>query len=355
MKRRKIKSSITYFLGIILIISFSYLAYYSYTGSTKKVVSSEVSYSSVDNSSYEVYYSDSKIFSGKSLEESFVQKYTDNIKFNFDYNLNFTEQVSGKSEAVAKSYLVIYAPNSDNELWKSEVDYLEKSGSVSYKNSKRIHKTSKVEIDYKKYLDMYNKFKSETSIISNAVIYVQFLNSSVVSYKNIKEIVRNDSTVYTVPISNVTYTISKKTTASGDTKIAKKYKDNNIQKKVYGLLFILLILLDILILILMFIRYYRDSKARGLYNSKLRNILKSYDNIIVNVKKPPDLSEKSVVSVTSFDELLDCQSELRVPINYAEEIKGYKALFVIINDDMAWVYKLEKEKKRKGRDLDEKR
>ena len=107
MKRRKIKSSITYFLGIILIISFSYLAYYSYTRSTKKIVSSEVSYSSVDNSSYEVYYSDSKIFSGKSLEESFVQKYTDIIKFDFDYNLNFTAGVSGKSETVVKSYLVI--------------------------------------------------------------------------------------------------------------------------------------------------------------------------------------------------------------------------------------------------------
>ena len=351
MKRRKIKSSIAYFRGVILIISFSYLAYYSYTRSTKKIVSSEVSYSSVDNSSYEVYYSDSKIFSGKSLEESFVQKYTDIIKFDFDYNLNFTAGVSGKSETVVKSYLVIYAPNSSNELWKSDTEYLEKAGSISYKDSKRIHKTSNVEVDYKKYLDMYNKFKSETSIISSAKIYIEFINSSVLSYKDIDKIVKNDTTVYTVPVTDVTYTVSKKSTASGNVKTVRTYKDNKFQKKTYGLLFILLILLDILVLILMVIRYYRDSKSRGLYNSKLKRILRSYDNIIVNVKKIPDLSEKSVVNVTSFDELLDCQAELRIPINYAEEEKGYKALFVIINDDMAWVYKLENEKVKKKKDV----
>ena len=157
--------------------------------------------------------------------------------------------------------------------------------------------------------------------------------------------------VYTVPVTDVTYTVSKKSTASGNVKTVRTYKDNKFQKKTYGLLFILLILLDILVLILMVIRYYRDSKSRGLYNSKLKRILRSYDNIIVNVKKIPDLSEKSVVNVTSFDELLDCQAELRIPINYAEEEKGYKALFVIINDDMAWVYKLENEKVKKKKDV----
>ena len=76
------------------------------------------------------------------------------------------------------------------------------------------------------------------------------------------------------------------------------------------------------------------------YERVLRKILITHDRIIVNVEKLPVLDGVSVVEVTDFDELLDAQGEVRLPINFKEDKKRKIAKFILISDNLAWVYTL---------------
>ena len=95
----------------------------------------------------------------------------------------------------------------------------------------------------------------------------------------------------------------------------------------------------------MLIRYLIDRKRTGKYKNQLNKILKSYDNIIVNIKSLPSLKDKKIMNVTSFNELLDAQRETRIPINYCEKKKNSEAYFIIIEGENAWIYILKNERR----------
>ena len=79
---------------------------------------------------------------------------------------------------------------------------------------------------------------------------------------------------------------------------------------------------------------------RSEYTKTLKKILSTYDSIIVNVSSLPSLEDLKVINVNTFSELIDAHSEVRMPINYFEEIAEYKSVFVLVSDNIAWVYTL---------------
>ena len=72
----------------------------------------------------------------------------------------------------------------------------------------------------------------------------------------------------------------------------------------------------------------------------------TYDSIIVNVKDKPNIEDYNVIEVESFEELIDAHSELRMPINFYEEEN--KSIFILLNENTAWTYTLEKQKRRRS-------
>ena len=78
------------------------------------------------------------------------------------------------------------------------------------------------------------------------------------------------------------------------------------------------------------------------YIKKLKKILKTYDSIIITVKKMPSINDLQIIEVKNFNELLDAHSELRLPINFCDGKD--KATFLMISDKIAWRYTLVKDK-----------
>lgn len=345
MKNNKVtlKGNIFYLMCIILILFFFCVAFVCYQKYRKESVLKEINYFSVDNSSYDVYYSGG-IVNGRANEEGFIRKYTNYIDFNFDYTLNFSNMVSGTQELLAKASLIVYAPNSESIIYRSDIDYILPSKKIEYENAIQYKFNNKVTIDYKKYLNMYEKFKEDSSIVSNAKILVEFISGSVATHEDIPKIIKTDTITYDIPLSDVTFGISKKTNISNEQKIAKKINDSE-HKELYLVLLFLCILLIIISMVLIYLRYNQDKRKKGYYKNALNKILKSYDSIIVNIETIPSLIGKEIINVTSFEELLDAQMETRTPINYCEIIKEEKANFMIITSEIVWVYVLKKEEK----------
>ena len=58
----------------------------------------------------------------------------------------------------------------------------------------------------------------------------------------------------------------------------------------------------------------------------------------------PDLDEKKIINVNSFDELVDAQNEVRMPINFIELERNELSKFILISDSIIWIYTLIDEK-----------
>lgn len=75
------------------------------------------------------------------------------------------------------------------------------------------------------------------------------------------------------------------------------------------------------------------------YQRKLARIYRYYDSSIVKASQPVDTAGKQVVRLSSFNDMLDIEEELKTPI-IASEIGDEATRFTIIHEDIAYTYTL---------------
>jgi hypothetical protein len=77
------------------------------------------------------------------------------------------------------------------------------------------------------------------------------------------------------------------------------------------------------------------------YQRERDRIFRFHDGIIIRASKPANLKGKNVVGVQSFDDILNLEEELKVPI-VAAPAGAEATQFIILRDDVAYVYTLGK-------------
>nr|MBP9667240.1 hypothetical protein [Candidatus Saccharibacteria bacterium] len=75
------------------------------------------------------------------------------------------------------------------------------------------------------------------------------------------------------------------------------------------------------------------------YQRELDRIYRLHDGIIIRASKPADMTGKNVVTVKSFDDMLNLEEELKVPI-VSSPAGNDGTRFIIIRDDIVYVYPL---------------
>lgn len=94
-------------------------------------------------------------------------------------------------------------------------------------------------------------------------------------------------------------------------------------------IFIVLMIIDGICIYL----YYKNSRSdKDIYKVKVRNILKTYDSVLVKLEKLPDLSKKDIMKVNKFEELINIQGETKKPIFYAATNSTIS--FVLIDNNL---------------------
>ena len=79
---------------------------------------------------------------------------------------------------------------------------------------------------------------------------------------------------------------------------------------------------------------------KNYYEKILNKILKDYAEIIVEVSNPINLNGLEVFDIKNFDDMIDLEEELKSPILLYETIKGKESVFIVVNDNYAYVYTL---------------
>ncbi|MCH5167310.1 MAG: hypothetical protein J1F35_05395 [Erysipelotrichales bacterium] len=337
-----ISNLVGYIIFVVLfIILVSSAIYFSKKDISDTVVSS-ISYKEEAGIGYKVYYQENPFYSDPYLLEgkTYISKYIDRIDIDYSYLVNYDDKLSGAYDYIIKAKLLAYAPGKmQEELWSREYQILENQG-FEFKNEDSYEINENVSINYQAFKEEYDNYRNDTAITTEGILIIELSVANHGEYDVLDNFDYESLLRLEIPVSDETLKINSSTTVTDQEKTISKTEDADFERSlvviIAGLLWGLAAITSIAGICYSSI----NRKKMSYYEKKLKKILDTHDSIIVNVENLPSLSGLNVVDVTTFDELLDAQSEVRLPINFMENKKRRVSKFILIKDKLAWVYTL---------------
>lgn len=80
----------------------------------------------------------------------------------------------------------------------------------------------------------------------------------------------------------------------------------------------------------------KNSNPTRAYESKINDILNTYDSVLVKSNSVPNIDDRNVVMVLSFEDLIDAQMEIRKPICYLKQTESCS--FALLDEKEAYIY-----------------
>ncbi|MCX4365578.1 MAG: DUF5305 family protein [Bacilli bacterium] len=329
-----------YGIYLLLIIVAVVLAQYFTSRKLDDIVLTKLDYFDKPSIDYRVYYNENEYFNQKYLEKgnTYVSKLVNHIDVDFNYYLSYSDKVSASSNYNIVATIVASDANSGEVVWDSYQKELLETKTISIKDSKDYNISETVSIDYQEFDKFLNDFRNNNQMPVKAYLKVGLYVANSADHAEYENITSSNAVEVQIPLNEVNFKIAEKSESKKDIFMTteSRKKEKMFSMIIGGVLWVVAVILAASLAL----QYHEDVKKEGAYNRKLRKILSTYDSIIVNVEKLPFVGELSVVYVTSFEELVDAQSEVRLPINFKENKAKHVARFVLIRNNLAWVYTL---------------
>lgn len=306
-----------------------------------------------DNSiNYKVFLKPNNYFDTQFLGENrtYITSIIDYIRIQYRYNLKFSENVNGEYTYYINAAVYANKPSgNEGYYWSKEYNLVEPK-TLKLNNVNGLVINEIVNVDYSKYNSILEQFKKDYSIETDGLLKIQLVVESKVTGEKYTDSIKIPSNLnLSIPLLEKAVEASiEKNAVSNDSTLTMV---DPIAKKIKFVCLILgfvIIFLTVLLIIRIIINRNLNRKHH-LYESTLKKFVDSHDSIIANVNNLPDITDLSLISVSSFDELIDVYNEVRMPINFYENDSHTRAIFRIINDRMCWEYILDKREIEKNR------
>lgn len=338
------KKTIIYIIITAILFVFAYLFIDRGLNTKIKI---NIPYQEKSNINYRVTLKDNQVYDDKVLEmnKNYISKLVDDIEINFDYNVIFSKYISGYYSYGVSSSLVAYEDDINDPLWEREYKELDDQVKVVNQNKvSEIDISDKVVIDYDKYRGMIDEFKDNYGIDVSGYLLVKVKVHMMNSFQGIDNDIEDEKVIKV--IIPLTYDTFKIRVINDYNKIDSYYEFTKKSSVNYLFLVIgaLNLSLGVALLSVIIREMIEISRREGKYKRELKRILKNYEEEIVNVTKMYNMKDYNLIYVDSFDELMDVYKRVESPISFKEIDKHKKAIFLIIEEDNAWIYQLVNEK-----------
>ena len=340
---KKISNKVVYAILVTIVFILGVLAQIVLNTSMNNDVVASLEYVEDASVSYRVYYSENPFYTEPYIEEgkTYIQEYVDKITAGFSYEVNYTDDIKrGDYEYYVQAKLIAYNSEDPSEdLWTKEYKLTDLE-SVSVKDDSNYRLFKSVDVDYQFYRREFLNYKNSLGVNVNAKLVVEMVINNRGNYPNLDDFEYGSWVKLEMPLDDATFKIKTNSSVNQDTHKIVKFSETDHEElyiRVIGILLLILCGFAGFVLVLFIVI---NKNKLSYYERVLRKILITHDRIIVNVEKLPVLDGVSVVEVTDFDELLDAQGEVRLPINFKEDKKRKIAKFILISDNLAWVYTL---------------
>lgn len=262
------------------------------------------------------------------LDFNYIYEATKNGNYNYDYDVKAT--IFGEYQGSVE--------NQNKNFWTKEYTLLDKVDKyINNTNSISISET--VKLDFQKYNNEVLNFKKDLNVPINAYLEV-VMNIYVDGEADGNKIIDKKVQKFIIPLNQVIFSITNEAKVNDYQEITHTEDDRSINMVKFDI-GILMIVYSITILALTFKMIF---KTKTKFDSELERILKSYGDIIIEIASAINLDGKELVFVKSFNEMLDLEDELRIPINFIQTEKN-EGKFFIINNDICYMWVLEDEQK----------
>ena len=337
--------------ALFIIVLFSaassiYLIITSYNGPSTNKGELLYSYSGMEDVDYSV-----NLFENSYVEESVLpagENYISDLIRSID--AEFTYNYTGSKILVLKyTYdvkAIVYGEydidDEKEKVLKKEYVLVEpQSNIVSDTTSFAIN--TPVSIDYRFYNNVITSFKKDLKLPVNSYVEIKY-RVNVVGIVDDTTIDDTKEKSLIIPLNIQAFKIGKKDN-NNDEKIFKKEIREKIEpQKLFNkkqLIDGLVVLLLCIVLLLLTYRYIFDIRRKNNYTLRLKKILKEYGDIIVEINDPILDDDYNVINIKNFNEMIDLEEELRIPINFFEKVEDYEGEFTIINDKILYKYILD--------------
>ena len=326
----KLRKIIIFLIMLIFIITFFTLFKIFYDNSIKQnpIYNSDIDIKyQVNNSNDSFYNSD---ISGQNEFISSIAKTIDleiNYKFQSDVDINYDY-----INKLNPSLVVYTSDNSENNiLWQKDLDLVEPLKGTENKTNNFIL-TQKITLDYETYNNLLLEYKSKYKVPIKAYIV---LNGNVYLANEVLSSISNNYEIK-IPLTESTFNIIlTKNKITNEQITLNKIKNLN-----YKLIFILsfLMLISLYILIKYYLFYHQKHDSKSAYENLINNYLQKYAQIIVEVEDKPDLKNIKVLRINNFNDLIDLEEEIQIPIFLYQDKINYKAYFYIIHGGYLYLF-----------------
>lgn len=352
-KETSIKFRIKQLLFILFIAILGYFSYYYIDKGLNNSKELIVSYDSDSDINYKVYLLDNNFFTEPYLGENktYIASLIDYLDVVFKYNLFYDKNLSGEYKYYVRATISADKNGSSNVSYWSKSYILSKPEVIKFNDQDNFSVISKVKVDYQKYSKLLKDFRKEYGLSIDGFLNLDLVVESNGMANNMSKNVKVNSVVsLSIPLTEqaIELTIdSSKENNSGV--VVEKIVLEGVQYKIFLVLGIVLGIIDLLLLAVFIHNILEVSKSKSKYDKELEKILSTYDSIIVNTTNIPNFDNYKSIYVNSFHELIDAHSEVRLPINYVQIEPGYESMFVLISGEIAWIYLLKDEKRKKSK------
>ncbi len=329
------KKSILY---VFLMVLFGIFTYLLLIDAFKIKTKEYVNYQEVGNVTYKVNFTEEN----KEYEPgiSYVSSMVEDIDFKIDYEDIFSEYIYGYYRYGVKAKLVAYKDTEDIEVFTKDYDIIsEKTNVLNQSNVNYIKIDDNFKIDYLKYRNEIIDFNKKYDMDLNGYLLVSVNVDSAIDFKSIGNEKEHSSSInIKIPLTKDTFKIN--VDEINDIGSYEGFTRNKILS--YGLILVGLLCLSVTITLFIMIIYEMKmiSSRENKYIKELKKILSLHDDKIINVKRFYNKKKYNLIYVDSFSELLDVYEKVKVPISYREIKRNYEAVFLIVDNDNAWIYKM---------------
>ena len=181
------------------------------------------------------------------------------------------------------------------------------------------------------------KFKEQFGLPIKAYLDVKLITNSEIDVKNSEKVEKDNSVVnLKMDLNGQVFTVTQdyEPTSKGQAVDETNVKKSNIVLLTIGIILFAISAFGILNII----RKIISADRRTDYEVALNRILKNYGDIVAEIVTPTETGNMRVIDVKNFDQLLDIEEEIRMPILFYETVEGEEGEFTIIYDNIVYRY-----------------
>lgn len=326
-------------LYMFLMAIFMVLAYLLIDRGLNAKTKIYINYQDDSDIMYKVYLEDGSYIN---MGERYYTDIVNYIDFEYYFKSLFTSKVNGYYSYNIDGNLVVYNNDIDDVIFQKRYILLTDIVEALNSNGNTININSKFRFNYKEYKAILEKVSNEYGIDANGYFEIRFNIFESLNFDemdNIKE--DNKQMRVVIPLSYETFKIS----VYNDKKNVDSYYDFSKKQAVNYFLMILGIFslsLGLSFLSLVIRDMINIYKNENKYNIELEKIFNTYGDIIVKVKRFYNKKKYNLIYVDSFKELMDVYNKVGNPISFREVKKNSECIFLLMDGDNAWIYRMEK-------------